>query len=165
MFISPLVKIDEHGISILKKTKIQTHFNYEKIKSCTIHKGHQYKNWFISFTLSITLANISFVWLAYSIIHYNKDIFQSDDGLSYIFLSFILPFVLLIGGIIWFYFSLKLCTVMNIKDKDTNKAYSVRLKEFETDGKLNNLITFLKSKIDITIASEIQTELLNISRS
>ncbi len=159
MFISPFVKINEDGISILKKSQIQNHFNYEDIESCIIHKGHQYNNWFISFTLSITLANISFIWLAYSIIHFNKDILQSADGKIYFLSSFILPFILLIGGSIWFYFSLKICTVMNIKEN--NKSSKVRLKEFEIDGKLNDLVTFLNSKTDLTVTSDIQTKLQN----
>ncbi len=159
MFKSPYTQIDEQGISTLKNRRVITHIKYRDIESSTIYKGHLLKKWFVTLSLSVSLANIAFISLAYAIIHYTDNIQTFNLIKDYHLLSILIPSILLLAGTILIYFSLKHCAVMSVET--STEKYRIRLKEFEKENKLSDLIDFLQSKVNLTVTSDIYEKLQN----
>ncbi len=146
MFESPYIKINEHGIDLIKNYQVDKHIDYREINSIIFKNGHLLNNWILSLVLSILLTGFSLLWGLKSYITFDFHNIPPYDRM-YIAFRLIMPWLFLIGGSIWIYLATKHSPVISIKTN--HKNYKIALKEFKESDNLNDLIDFLAERVEL----------------
>lgn len=144
MFESPYVKIDEHGIDLIKDYRVKEHIDYSEIKFIAIRKGHWVSSWVLSLCISLLLTGIGLVWGVKSAIISDLHVITSRHGKGVVLFHLIAPWMLFLGGSFWIYLSLSRCAVIIIKTQ--NASYRIPLKDFEKSGNLSDIADFLSER-------------------
>lgn len=147
MFESPYIKINEHGIDLIKNYQVDKHIEYREINMILFKKGHLINNWILSLILSLLLTAFSLVWGLKSTITFDIHSIPTSHVRSYIAFRLIIPWLLFIGGSIWFYLATKYSPVISINTNQ--KKYKIALKEFKENDTLNDLIDFLAERVKL----------------
>ncbi len=148
MFETSDIKINEHGIDLIKNFQIYKHVDYAEILQIEIRKGHYVKNWILSFTIGITIFLIS-AFLIF--IFFNVNGFESiplDLRRRYVMFNLITPFILLIAGLILVFQSLRYSPRIIIRTKN-GKCFNTILDEIKNRGDLAKLLTFLEQRVEL----------------
>jgi hypothetical protein len=151
LFKSAYININEHGIDLLSNTSVKSHIDFSEIKSITFYKGSLLNNWLIILSIGIAISVVSGLWIYYSLENWNYSNLSSASRTKILFL--VSPWIILISGVLLFFTSLR--KSIKIKINTDHRIYSVSIKEFEKQGKLNKLILFLESRINVKL--EIRT--------
>ena len=146
MFNLQYIKINEHGIDLLKNYQIYKHIDFVSVEKIYIEKGHYVNNWALSLILGILVSIAAFIWGYNSMI--SNDFFYSHHR-SYILKNFVAPWILFVFGIILIYQSSRKCIMISIFTK--GKYYKIPLKGIEKTDMLSNLSDFLKERVNKVI--------------
>jgi hypothetical protein len=147
MFESPYIKVDEHGIDLVKNYQVDKHIEYREINSIHFKKGHLIKNWILSLILSLFLTGFSLIWGIKSVIAVDIHSIPSSHVRMYIASQLFIPWFLFVCGAIWLYLSTKSGPVLSV-NTDT-KDHEVGLIEFQKNNTLNELIDFLADRVEL----------------
>ena len=140
---TPYIKIDEHGIDLIKNYRAYRHFDYREINQIEMKRGHLVKNWWISLMLgAITIIGGLFLGrLAIENISlYSVGVESSKTSL----MLEISPWLLFVGGLILTYQAIVKSEIIIISTD--LKKYRIALKEFEKENKIQEVIVFLSER-------------------
>ena len=146
MFNLQYIKINEHGIDLLKNYQIYKHIDFISVEKIYIEKGHYVNNWALSLILGILVSVTAFIWGYNSMI--SNDFFYSYYRL-YILTNFVAPWIFFVFGTILIYQSSRKCIMISIFTK--GKYYKIPLKGIEKTDMLSNLSDFLKERVNKVI--------------
>ena len=148
MLESQHIKIDEHGISLIKNYLVYKHIDFREVKKVVIKKGRLMNNWLISLIFSASMTFFALIWGIKSTSTFDIHNIISPYIRSYLAINIVAPWTLFIGGLIWIYISFKNSPVIYINTFTDN--YRISLKEFEKNNHLNDLIDFLSDRVELT---------------
>ena len=142
---TPYIKIDEHGIDLIKNYQVYRHVEYSEITEIELKKGHLIMNWWIPLSLGILIiiGTLFLGILAVKFDFYNIDT-RSMRSLLMLEIS---PWLLLIGGLILIYQAFRKSLVMIIST--SLRKHQIALKEFEKENKVKDLIDFLSKRTNM----------------
>lgn len=148
MFESPYIKIDEHGINLIKNYQVAKHIEYHDIQKIELNKkGYLINNWILSLILALSLSGIAIVWGVRSAITFDIHSILTSNVRFYLLFRIFIPLLLFIGSMVWIYLSLKRSTVIYIIT--SGKKYKVAMKEFEQNDTLQGLVSFLSARVEL----------------
>lgn len=147
LFESPYVKINEHGIDLIKNYQVHKHIEFREIVNVVFKKGRLINNWLTSLILSFSLTCFSLIWGINSTLTFNINNIISPYIRSYMAINVVTPWILFVGGLIWIYVSFKSSPVICINTFINN--YRIPIKEFEKNNHLNDLIDFLSDRVEL----------------
>lgn len=147
MFESPQMKINEHGIDLIKNYRVDRHIDFWEIKQIELKRGYLLANWILSLTLSLILFGSCLIWGVNSVLSFDIQSIPSSHVRSYLTFRVIVPWMLCVGGAMWVFLSVKRCPVMKIKtEKNTCR---IALIEFKRANTLEDLIDFLSDRVEL----------------
>ena len=144
MFNLQYIKINEHGIDLLKNNQFYKHIDFISVEKIYIEKGHYVNNWVLSLILGILVSITAFIWGYNSMI--SNDFFYSYHR-SYILKNFVAPWILFVFGIILIYQSSRKCIMISIFTE--GRYYKIPLKGIKKTDMLSNLSDFLKERVKV----------------
>lgn len=142
VFQSPYIKVDSNGIDLMKNYQTYKHLDFEELEKIHLRKGYLLEKRVPSLLISSVIMAFSLAYGIYSSIHFELIVPFSSQ--AYPAVRLIVPWLLFIGGLIWFLQAMKRSPVIDIVTKE--KTYQRRLIEFKRNNTLNDLITYLESK-------------------
>lgn len=145
VFQSPYIKVDSNGIDLMKNYQTYKQIGFEEIEQIHLRKGYLLEKRVPSLLISSVIIAFSLAYGIYSGIHFELIVPFSSQ--AYPAVRLFVPWLLFIGGLIWFYQAMRKSPVIDIvTEKNT---YQIRLIEFERNNTLNDLITYLESKVKL----------------
>jgi hypothetical protein len=146
MFESPYIKINEHGIDLIKNYQVDKHIDYREIDMIVFKKGHLINNRILTIVLSFLLTGFTLFWSLKSTITFDFHNIPPYNRM-YIASRLIIPWLLFIGSSIWMYLATKHSPVILINTY--TKKYKIALKEFKENDTINDLIDFLAERVKL----------------
>ena len=144
---TPYIKIDEHGIDLIKNYQVYRHVEYSEITEIELRKGHLIMNWWIPLSLGILIIIGA---LTLGIFAVKNDFYNIDTrSMRSLLMLEISPWLLLIGGLILIYQAFRKSVVMIIST--TLRKHQIALKEFEKENKVKDVIDFLSKRTNMRI--------------
>lgn len=147
MFKSPAIKINEHGIDLISNYQVQNHIDFNEVIQLDLIRSYLLKYWIVFLFTGLAMMIFCAVWGIHSAITYElpEDILSPK---AYIAFHLVSPWILFVGGFLWAYQGIRKSPVLMIRTKAS--SYRIALKEFEKNGSLNNLISFLQDKVAVS---------------
>lgn len=144
---TPYIKIDEHGIDLIKNYQVYRHIEYNEIKQIDIKRSHLINNWKTALIAGIATISAGLfvgIWIIKSNFH------TIDSRISRGQLMFeVSPWLLAIGGLFLIYQAFRKSEVMIIYTSSNRNR--IALKEFEDEKRINELIDFLSKRVRLNI--------------
>lgn len=103
MFESPYIKVNAHGIDIIKNYQVDTHIEYAAVHEITLQKGPIIINWILSFIVALVLWVTTLMWALTSILMFDLSSVPSSYVKGYISFRVLVPWLLFIGSTFWVY--------------------------------------------------------------
>jgi hypothetical protein len=146
MFQTSYIKVDDEGIDILRSFQYDLHFNYNEIYGVKIKRGFISTNWFPMLILGNLLTFISVI----SILEKSIDTkFFTSEGVRFSLLLQFIPLFVLVSCVMLIFFSLRRSTIIIILTEF--ERFRIPLKALDKENRINELIEFLKDKVDISV--------------
>lgn len=149
MFKTPYLRINEDGIDLIKNYSVDHHIDYQEIKGATLTQRFLLEKWWTTFIIGSSLALASLVWGLF--MFFNWEIELGDPRLSRRdFLGYLVtPVLLFTGGVLMVIVSLKKSPGLVLEISD--QQIWLPIKEIEEEGRAEELIFFLKKRVDLKI--------------
>jgi len=148
MIQTPYIKVDETGIYILRDFQHDTHLDFNEIIQIRIKKGFRLKNWLLAFILGILFTFGTIMGIIESLPRLDFQ-FITHSGIRLSLLLQLIPWILFIFSLMLVFHSVKTCQILVI---DTEvESYRVPIREIEKDKKIEELILFLKDRVNLIV--------------
>ena len=147
MFESPYIKINEHGIDLIKNYQVERHIDFCEINQIEYKKGHLIHNWGISLIFGLVISITTFIWGVNSVLLLDFHNIPTNHFKTFLSIRLIIPWTMFIAGVILIFLAFQQSSIITIKMRD--KKQKIALKEFDKTNNIESLLTFLSARVDL----------------